>query len=113
MQLVNILLALQRHESLRAITIDQLITFLNHCSLLKRDILLPQPHSQSANQAPFVLPPSVSAFLSKSTGIPLECMHDCWTILRDIAWDFLAPTQRYGSDMELFRLHGWKHGLSK
>ena len=113
MQIISVLLVLQRHETLRDITVDQLITFLNLCSLLKRDIFLPQPHSHSANQAPFVLPPSISAFLSKSTRIPLEHMHDCWTILRDIAWDFLAPTQRYESALESFRLHGWKYGLSK
>lgn len=107
-----ILLRLATHPLLQSLTLEQVTTFVQLGSLLKRDIQQPQPVSQTGATAPDVLPPSVSQFLANAVGIPLECMDYCWDVLKDEVWESLEmPATTH--DEDLFRLYGWKVGLSE
>lgn len=113
MLLSKLLQHISRFASLRHVSHRQITTFVRLSSYLKRDINLPQPllHSD-VSKPPRHLPPSVIAFLSSTTGIPLKYIDSCWRIVRYEVWDTEAPLPVSQEDQRLFRRHGWPYGLS-
>jgi hypothetical protein len=108
--------ALQRvlvHPVLKNISVNQIFAFLQLCSCLKNNILLAQPVTVPITSAPGFLPPSIADFLAESIGIPNECVADCWSLFKDDAWSIPESAEMMELDEQAFRLHGWKHGISK
>ena len=102
------------HPALNSTSIHQIATFIRLASHLKRDILQPQPISQTTDQLPAILPPSVSQFIRNAVGIPLDMVPLFWDAIKDNVW-FSPPAQGPASveDEHLFRTFGWKLGLSE
>jgi hypothetical protein len=114
MALIHLLAMLQRHPNLQHLSLLDLATFIRLASLLKRDILQPQPLSQThPDNPPDVLPRSVSQFLSSAVGIPLDDMEYCWDVLKEDVW-CSPPIQPVSAHEErLFKEFGWRYGLSE
>jgi hypothetical protein len=110
---VELLAQLQKHPILRCLTLDGITTLVRLITHLKHDILQPQPINESNPAfAPSILPESIALFLGNALSIPVEVMDDCWTILRDYAWEMpTAPLMR--DDYDLFKHFGWQCGLSE
>ena len=111
--IVELLAQLQAHPILRFLTLDGITTFVRLITHLKRDILLPQPIDESnPTNAPSVLPQAIAEFIGRALSIPVEVMDNCWTILRDYAWEMpTMPLMR--EDYDLFKRWGWQCGLSE
>jgi hypothetical protein len=65
MDIGSVFTAMQQHEQLAAMSFLDLMAFLWCASLLKDDILQPQPRTVSVLIAPEILPPSVNEFLAE------------------------------------------------
>jgi hypothetical protein len=106
--------SLQRDPALASLSMNTLSTFIRLASLLKRDILLPQPPSQPSDSAPDVLPRSIATFLANAICVPISSIGPCWDALKDDVWS-LPPPQGLVSqeDEEMFKMYGWKLGLSE
>ncbi|KAJ7758979.1 hypothetical protein DFH07DRAFT_958123 [Mycena maculata] len=102
---------LGRDESFASISFTQMIAFTRLLSVIKPDISLCQPINISIDEAPDFLPPSISAFVSEATGIPPEQVPACWSVLKDEIWSASGP-ELSTEERELFKVHGWKHGIS-
>jgi hypothetical protein len=112
MDVCILLQQLKDHESLSRLSLGTIMTFITWASALKRDIIQPQPLSTPVDRAPEFLPPSVSCFLGDSTDIPQEYIQDCWTIFKDVVWDHPNTEDTKRADVEAFKVHGQKQGLS-
>jgi hypothetical protein len=96
-------------EALKGLTLGNILRFVSLAAGLKNDILLAQPASHPASEAPEALPPSVEAFLGSSCNIPKEFVDGCWAILRGTIWNSDDITH---TDPEaLFQEHGHKSGI--
>ncbi|KAJ7320903.1 hypothetical protein DFH08DRAFT_713634, partial [Mycena albidolilacea] len=83
-------------------------------SVLKNDIVLGQPASIIPDAAPPSLPPSIHTFVSDATGVPFESVPNLWNLVKEDIWAIHdSDTKLSTSEEELFRMHGWKLGLSK
>jgi len=66
----NVLEKLKAHPVLRYLTLDGVVTFTRLASHLKRDILQPQPISESnPSLVPAILPQPIISFLGASLGL--------------------------------------------
>jgi hypothetical protein len=116
MSVQDILHMLQEHPELCSLSLQQITTLVRLAARLRRDILLPQPLTQTDDSdPPDCLPESVAIFLSKAVGVPLDCMDLVWELLKDEIWDWPPARGAFVSeeDEDLFRLYGWSLGLSK
>ncbi|KAJ7764190.1 hypothetical protein DFH07DRAFT_738454 [Mycena maculata] len=87
------------------------MTFLRLLSVLKDDILLPQPIDISVHKPPLLLPPTIATFVSKATGIDSESISACWSLLKEEVWSLPRPELSMAEE-GLFRDNGWKMGLT-
>jgi hypothetical protein len=97
----------------RSLTLAQTLCFTRLLSVLKCDILLVQPVNVATGteEAPLVLPPSITEFVADAVGVPESSVSGFWTRLREYIWDL--PEQTLSEHEEgLFREHGWKRGIS-
>jgi hypothetical protein len=109
---ISVLEKLKVHPVLRYLTLDGIVTFTRLSSHLKRDILQPQPISESNPMiAPAVLPQPITKFLGLSLGISTDIIDDCWDVLQDYVWETPVVPLTYG-DFQLFKCFGWPCGLS-
>ncbi|KAG1890424.1 uncharacterized protein F5891DRAFT_1198229 [Suillus fuscotomentosus] len=69
MDITSLFAAMQQHDQLATMSFLNLTTFLRCTSLLKDDILQPQPHTVSVLVAPNILPPSINKFLAERVNI--------------------------------------------
>jgi hypothetical protein len=113
MDLEALLQALKDHENLQQLSLDKILTFITRASMLKRDIMQPQPLSVPIDVAPERLPPSVSQFLSNSLDLPPDYTRECWTIFKDVIWDHPMANEAKQVEKDAFRVHGMKCGLSE
>ena len=74
---------------------------------------LTQPLSQSPDDAPDVLPLSISEFTSKATNIPMKAITSLWIAIKDDVWTTSTVEENCESDKKSFCLFSWKHKLSK
>jgi hypothetical protein len=81
-------------------------------SILKDDILLCQPHYIPTDAAPSHLPPSIHTFVSEAVGILYDHVPKLWSCLKGDVWA-LSGTKLSPAEQELFRVYGWRQGLSK
>jgi len=111
-ELEVLLQRLKEHDALCFLSLSKVVQFVTRAAALKRDIMQPQPLSVPVDQAPNHLPPSVSHFLADSLGIPPDYMEGCWTIFKDLVWDYPSAEETKHADMDAFKVHGRKRGLS-
>ena len=91
------------------LSVPHLFHFICISKQLKNDILLAQPAEEPEDEAPEVLPPSVTKLLADSCAISLEDVGLLWDELRQLIWgtyDFVAPRLdlvilKYGHDLGL------------
>ncbi|KAJ6501927.1 hypothetical protein C8R45DRAFT_605210 [Mycena sanguinolenta] len=86
-------------------------TFTRLLSVLKDDILLCQPHNIPTNAPPPLLPPSIQLFASNALGVADDSISDLWETWKDNVWA-LCDARLSLTEQELFRVHGWKLGLT-
>jgi CxC5 like cysteine cluster associated with KDZ transposases len=76
------------------LSVPHLFHFICISKQLKNDILLTQPAEEPEDEAPEVLPPSVTKLLADSCVISLEDVGLLWDELRQLIWgtyDFVTP----------------------
>ena len=110
---LQLLKALSACWSLRSLSTNQIQTAIHLGRVLKHDIQLTQPLSQSPDYAPDVLLLSVSEFLSEATNDPIEAISSLWIAIKDNVWTTSTAEENCESDKESFWLFSWKRGLSK
>lgn len=113
MAFLGALASVQERSVLQNLELHQIIMFLNLSAKLKNDILLAQPSRLPATQTPDVLPPIVAEFLGDALGFPPEDIDKCWDMLKDDVWRMPDSTQITPEEENMFRIHGWKRGISK
>ncbi|KAG2335661.1 hypothetical protein BDR05DRAFT_953909 [Suillus weaverae] len=99
--------AIKQHPILTYITYFDLVTFIRHASLLKDDILQPQPQCISVAHAPDVLSDSMTTFLATSLDMSSNAVNTLWYIVKDLIWDLPMSAE----DEVVFKCHGHKLGL--
>jgi hypothetical protein len=92
--------------------ISKIALYVRLATLLKNDILLPQPHQGDPTTPPLVLPPSVVEFLGTALGLPSEDVSVLWETLKDDVWH-APPPLCVRDDYLIFKEHGWDLGLSE
>ncbi|THV06826.1 hypothetical protein K435DRAFT_644489 [Dendrothele bispora CBS 962.96] len=96
-----------------SLSFGEISTFIRLASLLKRDILQPQPLPETdPDQPPAVLPPSIAAFLSDALHISPSNIFLCWEVLKEEVWATAVPEETKQEDLEIFRSHGRKYGIT-
>ncbi|KAG2029612.1 hypothetical protein BDR03DRAFT_880340, partial [Suillus americanus] len=80
-------------------------------SLLKDDILQPQPQRISVSCAPDVLPDSVMKFLATSLDMSSDAVDNLWYIVKDVVWELPMSAETSTEDEVAFKLHGHELGL--
>ncbi|KAF8221573.1 hypothetical protein L208DRAFT_1216047, partial [Tricholoma matsutake] len=68
------------------LSVPHLFHFICISKQLKNDILLTQPAEEPEDEAPKVLPPSVTKLLADSCAILLEDVGLLWDELRQLIW---------------------------
>ncbi|KAG2340479.1 hypothetical protein BDR05DRAFT_836046, partial [Suillus weaverae] len=102
---------IKQHPILADITYFDLVTFIRHASLLKDDILQPQPQCISVAHAPDVLSDSVMTFLATSLDMSSNAVDTLWYIVKDLVWDLPTSAEASAEDEVAFKHHGHKLGL--
>ncbi|KAJ7033642.1 hypothetical protein C8F04DRAFT_1002511 [Mycena alexandri] len=93
------------------ISLAQTLLFTRLLAVLKRDIILVQPVSSGAEEAPLILSPSIVEFVAEAVGIPEPYVPKFWALFKDDIWGL--PEQVLGEhEEELFRKYGWKRGIT-
>ncbi|KAK7016060.1 hypothetical protein R3P38DRAFT_3569699 [Favolaschia claudopus] len=103
--------ALRRDPQLQALTMSHIFLFTRLLSVLKNDIMLCQPVGIPVDIAPPLLPEVVSGFIATAVEISLESVGKLWELLKEDVW-FLSDTKLSPTEEDLFRVHGWKVGLT-
>jgi len=111
--LVHLLTALAAHETLKKLSLTQVLRFVTSAACLKRDITIVQPSEDLVNEPPEFLSVSIKEFLAESVGIALSDIPDAWDILKDEAWGILPLPECVKVESAAFRKHGWDRGLGK
>ncbi|KAJ6463105.1 hypothetical protein DFH09DRAFT_1492323 [Mycena vulgaris] len=102
---------LRRDPHVKDLSLNQIMIFTRLLSVIKHDIILCQPVHISTNEAPTVLPPTVSSFISAAAEIPVPAISICWDLLKDEVWS-LRDTELSTNEENLFKIHGWKLGIT-
>jgi hypothetical protein len=113
MDLKALLQLLRDHKTLQQLSLSTILSFISRASMLKHDIMQPQPLSVPTDMAPKCLPPSVSQFLGDSLMIRPDHVHECWAIFKDVIWDHPTADEARQVDKDAFKVHGNKYGLSE
>jgi hypothetical protein len=113
MDIGRISLALSHHPELVDMSYVTLTRFLHCASMLKDDILLPQPHTVPVTSAPDILPPSITEFLSKSFDIPHGAVGVLWDTVKDVVWALPTESEEDEVIQALFQHHGQDRGIGE
>jgi hypothetical protein len=102
MDLNALLLLLKDRDNIQQLPLDKVLSFITRASVLKRDIMQPQPSSVLIDMAPERLSPSVSQFLSDSFNMPPDCINDCWAVFKDVIWDHPTSNEVKKAETDAF-----------
>jgi hypothetical protein len=105
--------SIREHPPLAHLSFNNFATFLRRASILKEDILQPQPYDVSIFCAPNVLPPSVTCFLVASLDMPPDVVDVLWSFTKDIVWELPSSAEASTDDEAAFKIYGHELGLSK
>ncbi|KAJ7112158.1 hypothetical protein C8R44DRAFT_553933, partial [Mycena epipterygia] len=77
-----------------SLSLAQTLCFTRLLSVLKHDILLVQPANVTTGteEAPLVLPPSITEFVADAVGVPESLVSGFWTRLREDIWHLPEQT---------------------
>ncbi|KAG1759443.1 hypothetical protein EDD22DRAFT_782544 [Suillus occidentalis] len=104
-------LDLSHHPELRALSYIAVARFLRCASMLKDNILLPQPHSSPVTTIPDVLPPGITTFFSRSFDISCDAVDVLWDAVKHIAWTLPADGEEREMIETMFQHHGQDLGI--
>lgn len=107
------LLGLSQHPELKEMSYIVLTRFLRCASMLKDDILLPQPHTISTISPPNVLPPGITEFLSRSFEISHDSVNLLWDAVKHIAWTLPSDDEERKVIEAIFQHHGQDQGIGE
>ncbi|PPR02945.1 hypothetical protein CVT24_012157 [Panaeolus cyanescens] len=112
MALLDAFIKFQSHSILQNLTLDALVTLTRLLGHLKRDVLQPQPPSQSASDTPPLnLPAPILTFLSSVIGVLEADVKDFWSVMKKDIWETpLSPLT--DEDYRLFKTFGWPLGIT-
>ncbi|KAG2751907.1 hypothetical protein P692DRAFT_20871831 [Suillus brevipes Sb2] len=105
--------SIREHPPLAHLSFNNFATFLRRASILKEDILQPQPYDVSIFCAPNVLPPSVTCFLVASLDMPPDVVDVLWSFTKDIVWELPSSAEASTDDEAAFKIYGHELGLTK
>ncbi|KAG2361479.1 hypothetical protein BDR07DRAFT_1409337 [Suillus spraguei] len=111
MDVGHLFTAIKKHPILTHIAYVDFASFIQCASLLKDDILQPQPQRVPVSHAPDVLPDSVTKFLAASLNMTSNAVDNLWYIVKDLVWELPMSAEASAEDEVAFRLHGHKIGL--
>ncbi|KAG1819695.1 uncharacterized protein BJ212DRAFT_1244804, partial [Suillus subaureus] len=86
MDVVTLFLGLSNEPELAGLLYLSLTHFIHSASMIKDDILLPQPHAISTSSVLHFLPPSITEFLGESFSLSQHAVHVLWLAVKDIVW---------------------------
>jgi hypothetical protein len=110
---MSIFSAVQRDPDLWGLSLTHIMAFTRLLSVLKNNIMLCQPNYITAlDVPPPSLPPVIHLFVSNVGDIPLDAVSKLWEFLKEDVWS-LCDTRLSAEEEELFRVYGWKAGLSE
>ncbi|KAF7316637.1 hypothetical protein HMN09_00396300 [Mycena chlorophos] len=89
----------------------ELTTMTRLLSVLKNDILLPQPPNIDISGPPPLLGPNIVEFLVDCLGLPADTIRACWDGFKEEVWAAPMPTLSK-EEKGLFAEHGWHRGLT-
>ncbi|KAF7305379.1 hypothetical protein HMN09_00790100 [Mycena chlorophos] len=95
----------------RSITLHELTTMTRLLSVLKNDILLPQPPNIDISGPPPLLGPNIVEFLVDCLGLPADTIRACWDGFKEEVWTAPMPTLSK-EEKGMFAEHGWHRGLT-
>ncbi|KAJ7033257.1 hypothetical protein C8F04DRAFT_1210932 [Mycena alexandri] len=104
-------LASNASDDVEPLSLAQSLLFSRLLSVLKRDIVLPQPIDVPTNDAPDILPPTITTFIAAAVGISCEDVTYFWATMRFDIWA-LSPQTLNEEEEELFQEHGWELGIT-
>jgi hypothetical protein len=96
---------------LQFLNASKILHFFTLTPLLKRDIMTVQPHFVSPEAAPLLLPQIFVDFLAESLELSQDNVCALWGAYRHDIWA-INPTTQTTEIWDLFRIHGWKRGIS-
>lgn len=105
-------LDLSHHPELQDLSYITITRFLRCATMLKDDILLPQPHSSPVTTVPDVLPPGITTFFSRSFDISCDAVDALWDAVKHIAWTLPADSEEREIIEMMFQHHGQDLGIS-
>lgn len=112
--LAELLVKLQPFPGLRnQLSLSQILRFITHAALLKKDIYLTQHAKHDPESPPQFLPPAIQGFLGRVLNLEEQLIEECWTVLQDLVWN-----DEYVNDLQqdpevTFRSFGIHQGLSE
>jgi hypothetical protein len=110
---MSVFSAVRRDPDLRDLSLTHIMMFTCLLSVLKNNIMLYQPNYITTLDVPLPsLPPVIHLFVSNAADIPSDAVSKLWEFLKDDVW-FLCDTRLSAEEEELFRVYGWKAGLSE
>lgn len=105
--------SIRDHPQLAHLSYNNFATFLRRASILKEDILQPQPYDVSIIWAPHVLPQSVTCFLAASLGMSPDVVDVLWSFTKDVVWELPSSAEASADDEAAFKIYGHELGLSE
>ncbi|KIK44277.1 hypothetical protein CY34DRAFT_80297 [Suillus luteus UH-Slu-Lm8-n1] len=112
MDVISLLSGLCDDPELAGLPYLSLMRFIYTASLIKDDILLPQPHTVSTSLAPHCLPPSITEFLGESFGLSQRAVCVLWHTVKDVVWTIPSKGEEQEIMETIFRHHGQPHGIA-
>jgi hypothetical protein len=112
MDVVTLFSGLSNEPELAGLSYLSLTRFIHSASMIKDDILLPQPHAISTSSAPHFLPPSITEFLGESFSLSQHAVHVLWLAVKDIVWTLPGKNEEQEALGTIFRHHGQPHGIA-
>ncbi|KAG1743535.1 hypothetical protein EDD22DRAFT_786411 [Suillus occidentalis] len=104
-------LDLSHHPELQALSYIAVAHFLRCMSMLKDNILLPQPHSSPVTTIPDVLPPGITTFFSRFFDISCDAVDVLWDAVKHITWTLPADGEEREMIETMFQHHGQDLGI--
>ncbi|KAJ7023008.1 hypothetical protein C8F04DRAFT_1271905 [Mycena alexandri] len=104
-------LASNASDDVEPLSLAQSLLFSRLLSVLKRDTVLPQPIDVPTDDAPDILPPTITTFIAAAVGISCEDVTYFWATMRFDIWA-LSPQTLNEEEEELFQAHGWELGIT-
>lgn len=104
-------LDLSHHPELRDLSYIAVAHFDRCVSMLKDDILLPEPHNCHVTTIPNILPSVITTLFSRFFDIFCDTVDVLWDVVKHIAWTLPADSEEHKIIETMFQHHGQDLGI--